>query len=132
MGGPICTNCVNGAVSGPKIRKKVWSALEGGRKEAIENSEDLDSFLQNWINGTIVMISQGSQGHPQGVMEEDIAVQLFSELVVANAIPLALSKETGLPEGWEEVLTETVKAAYVLFTATEGEEGGAFEAGAGP
>lgn len=87
----ILSEAVPQVVSGPKIKKKVWGAVEAGRKDASDSgTEDCEDFMRNWITSAIAHLAESSNGHPEFVLKPDSAVKLFVLLTEGGGIPLAL------------------------------------------
>jgi len=111
--GPILSEAVGNHISGPKIKKKVWTAFDEGRKSAFASgAETLDDFTTAWINSTLTQLAQ-EWGDLTSFLEETVAVALFHALITANALPLSMVAENPPPEGYPlvDVLVAAVYAA---------------------
>jgi len=114
---PILSEAVPAMVSGPKIKKKVWNAIDQGRKDAVmASAADADEFTTLWINGAIARLSESSQGHPEATMEPDLAIKLFQMLLEGNALPLNLTESAASPLA---LVPEAVLAGYAEHTKPE-------------
>jgi len=124
--GPILTEAVNSAVQGPKTKRRVWNAIEAGRKEAASSATRMEDFAACWINKTIAMIGEGTHGDPESVITADSASELFHSLIEGGGLPLAMTQESGHPpRGWP-LIDEAVQTAYITHVAFEN---GAAESG---
>mmetsp|Transcript_80301 Transcript_80301/g.236206 ORF Transcript_80301/g.236206 Transcript_80301/m.236206 type:complete len:369 (-) Transcript_80301:67-1173(-) len=101
---------VRRVVDGQKSRKKLNTAGEAGRKEAAEygvdpnGSDEIEEFVVRWIDKTVARLSKECSGDPCWVMTEEMAVQFFTDLMEADAVPVALTKAHAPPrEGWSFV-----------------------------
>jgi hypothetical protein len=114
---PILSEAVPAAVSGPKIKKKVWNAIDQGRKDAVMSGvTDIEEFTNTWINTSIAHLSEASQGSPEATMAPELAVKLFQTLLEGNALPLALTQEAVAPV---HLVEEAVSNAYTEHTVPE-------------
>merc|ERR1719162_894056 len=90
--GPILTEAVAAAVSGPKIKKKVWNAIDTGRKETIAAGHTTpEEFTQMWINSSISHLSQASQGSPEATCEPAVMSALFLQMMEIGGLPTAVA-----------------------------------------
>lgn len=115
--GPILSEAVPNAVSGPKIKKKVWNAFDQGRRDTVlAGLGTPEEFIQVWVSTTVAYLSEASQGCPEGTLEASTMTQLFSMLLEAGGLPTALMQEgTPLPSGIDGM----VNAAYVEHTVVD-------------
>jgi hypothetical protein len=114
--GPLLTEAMNGVVSGPKTKKRVWNAVEQGRKDAASSAVNHEDFTAHWINRTIELLSEAMHGEPEACLAADSAGQLFHALVEGGGLPLAMTQESGLPpEGWP-LVDEAIQTAYLTHT----------------
>lgn len=114
---PLLQEAVTAAVQGPKTRRKVWNAVELGRKEAISSAVTPEDFTACWISRTIGSISENAQGDPESVITADAACQLFHSLIEGGALPLAMTQAAGPPpRGWP-LVEEAVQTAYITHAA---------------
>merc|ERR1719491_531524 len=90
--GPILTEAVTSSVQGPKTKKKVWNAIDGGRKEAVQAGHvTADDFAAVWINTSVRHLSEASQGSPEGTIEAAAFSQLFQTLLQGGGLPIAMT-----------------------------------------
>jgi len=110
---PLLSEIIPTVISGPKLKRKVWTAVEEGRKHAVNmwppNAED---FAKEWINKAVKLIAEESQGNPALTLETPGFIQLFLSLLNANALPMTY-KEHPVPL---EVVGPVVTEAYAANT----------------
>lgn len=106
-------SCVQGA----KTKRRVWNAVEAGRKEAASTASLLDDFMVCWIDRCVHEISQGSQGDPESVLTADTAAVLFRSLVEGGALPLSMTQEAGPPPSDWPLIDDAIQTAYITHTA---------------
>lgn len=122
--GPLLTEAMTGIVQGPKTKRRVWNAVEQGRKDAASDSVNYEDFTAHWINRTIELLSEAMYGEPEACLDAESAVKLFRALVTGGALPLAMTQETGLPaEDWP-LVEEAVTTAYITHTKLDDGSGG--------
>jgi hypothetical protein len=118
---PILSEAVPTVVSGPKIKKKVWNAVEAGRKAAqASGTEDVAEFTSTLVDNAIKDLSENSFGSPESTMTAEQAVKLFVTLLEAGALPLAL--QAANPQPPVHILEEAVTNAYAQHTIPEGQD----------
>jgi hypothetical protein len=119
--GPILTEAMSGHIQGPKTKRRVWNAVEQGRKEAASTSVQMEDFAACWINKAIAMVSEEAHGDPESVMTMDTAVALFNSLIEGGGLPLAMTQDAGPPPAKWPLIEEAVQTAYITHTAFHGE-----------
>lgn len=115
---PILSEAVSAAVSGPKLKKKVWNAMDAGRKEAVASASNVDDFATMWINSTIAHLSALSQGSPESTIPAEQCIQLFHTLLEGGALPISLTQEAEPPV---HLVEEAVQGAYIEHTILDNE-----------
>lgn len=111
--GPILTEAVNAQVQGPKIKKKVWNAIDEGRKEAAySGAAGVEDFVGAWIEISIAKLAESCQGDPTGALEAPDAVRIFNAIIAGGGIPLALVQDRGPPPADWPLVEQVVRAAY--------------------
>lgn len=114
--GPLLTEAMSGVVQGQKTKRRVWDAVEQGRKDAASTAVNSEDFTAHWINRTVELLSEAMYGEPEACLDAESAVKLFHGLVSGGALPLAMTQEAGLPpEGWP-LVEEAVTTAYITHT----------------
>lgn len=117
---PILSEAVGATVSGPKIKKKVWNAVDAGRKDAVLNAIDnADDFTTTWITSSVAHLSQASQGSPESTMTAELCCALFQALLTNGALPLSLTEGVEAPL---HLVDPAVEAAYAEHTVAEEQE----------
>eukprot|EP00418_Pyrodinium_bahamense_P079298 CAMPEP_0179064610 /NCGR_PEP_ID=MMETSP0796-20121207/28035_1 /TAXON_ID=73915 /ORGANISM="Pyrodinium bahamense, Strain pbaha01" /LENGTH=301 /DNA_ID=CAMNT_0020761559 /DNA_START=51 /DNA_END=956 /DNA_ORIENTATION=- len=120
--GPILTEAVSNAVSGPKIKKKVWNAMDAGRKQAVASEAGtLEDFVTCWINSSIWQLTEDTQGSPDSVLEAETAAGLFHAMLQAGAVPIYMTQQTGPPPAGWPLVDEMVASAYGASVDTTGQ-----------
>lgn len=104
---PILDDVSRKSVEGQKMRKKLVAAGEAGRKEAADygidpsGSDEIEEFVVRWINFTIARLAKETGNEIDWILTEDAAVQFFTALMEADAVPVALTKAHAPPrDGW--------------------------------
>lgn len=114
---PILTEAVGAAVSGPKITKKVWNAIDQGRKDTVKQGVDnVEDFTVTWIGTAIAYLSEKSQGAPEASLPVEVCSQLFQGLLENGGLPLRLTAEAEPPL---QLVDEAVQGAYLEHTIPE-------------
>jgi len=118
---PILTEAVPAVVSGPKLKKKVWNALDQGRKDTMKNLPgSADEMVNNWIQNSVKLLSEASGGYPEGLVEAPSLVSLFCTLIAKGSLPRTLLQEgQPIPVG---MVDGAVNAAYIVHTQGADEE----------
>jgi hypothetical protein len=111
--GPILTESVNNTVQGPKIRKKVWNAVDASRKEAAySGAQGVEDFTTNWIHSAVAQLSAVTGGEPDSVISAEDMTTLFHQIIAGGGTPLALTSDQGPPpEGWP-LVDQAVQEAF--------------------
>lgn len=119
---PVLWEHVQGLVlEGKAARKKVYDAMDHGRKAAArgsaEGAMDLKEFVARWVEASVARLSKACQGYPESALEEPLACQLFHSLVEAETLPIALIAASGgqPPHNWPFV-DYAVHQAYVALS----------------
>lgn len=90
-----------------KAQNRVYAAFDSGRKAAAVSSNGLvDDFVRWWVLKSFENLRRlcSSHGPPEESLPEDICAQLVHALLQANALPLPLTAQDGLPPaGWQFV-----------------------------
>jgi len=112
---PITWDTVQQVVQGPKTRKRVYAAVEIGRKAAV-NKEDVfgaEDFARTWITTALIALRKDCGGYPEQVLDTTTATNMFVSLFEGGALPEARMAE-GWPAvtGWKPFVQEVVKEAY--------------------
>jgi hypothetical protein len=100
-----------------KMRSKVYTALDSGRKEAAQTSlagsgSPAEDFVSSWIACSINRLRAECGGWPENLLQRTQAVWLFNHLIEAGAFPVSLLVTSGpVPNGWP-VVTTAVHSAY--------------------
>lgn len=104
---PILDDVSRKSVEGQKMRKKLVAAGEAGRREAADygidpsGSDEIEEFVVRWINFTIARLAKETGNEIDWILTEDAAVQFFTALMEADAVPVALTKAHAPPrDGW--------------------------------
>lgn len=123
---PILSEAVNSNVSGPKIKKKVWNAVDAARKEASNAGLAApDEFTAHWVARSVALLAASHQGGLEQCMEADKMVTFFQTLLETNGLPTFVMGEDGAAAP-VNVLEEAVGAAYLEHgSPEEGEAEGA-------
>eukprot|EP00408_Alexandrium_pacificum_P014408 CAMPEP_0171223584 /NCGR_PEP_ID=MMETSP0790-20130122/35855_1 /TAXON_ID=2925 /ORGANISM="Alexandrium catenella, Strain OF101" /LENGTH=410 /DNA_ID=CAMNT_0011689567 /DNA_START=1 /DNA_END=1230 /DNA_ORIENTATION=+ len=114
---PILDEVSRRCVEGQKIRKKLNAAGEAGRREAADygvdpnGSDEIEEFVVRWINSTLGRLAKETNGEIDWILTEDAAVQFFTSLMEADAVPMALTKAHAPPRhGWVFIHGAVAKA----------------------
>jgi len=121
---PILWEVIHSSIDGPKGKKKVYNAAEEAWKEAFAASGqtmDAQGFVGALIDGTVARISAVSQGEPGWVMEPQLGMTVFDELLQAGAMPYALVEAHGAPPAGWPFIGYCVEQAYGMHTVVESE-----------
>lgn len=121
---PILWEVVHSSIDGPKGKKKVYNAVEEAWKEAFSASGpnmDVQGFVGAFIDGTIGRIAGVSQGEPGWVMEPQLGMTVFDELLQAGAMPYALVEAHGAPPAGWPFIAFCIEQAYGMHTVVESE-----------
>lgn len=108
-------------LEGKAARKKVYDAMDHGRKAAARGSSegaiDLKEFVARWVEASIARLSKACQGYPEAALEESVACPLFHALVEAETLPIALVAASGgqPPRNWPFV-DYAVHQAYIALS----------------
>mmetsp|Transcript_43119 Transcript_43119/g.99327 ORF Transcript_43119/g.99327 Transcript_43119/m.99327 type:complete len:287 (+) Transcript_43119:57-917(+) len=124
--GPILTEAVSAHCQGPKAKKKVWTAVDLGRKEAsLTDAVTPEDFIQLFVDSSIKQLADASGGYPDQALDKDTAVAFFTAVVMGGGMPLRL--QGSMPEvdgqNWPP-LAEAVEAAYSAYGADAGASSG--------
>lgn len=123
---PILNDATKAVVSGPKITKRVYNAVDQARKEAAEGKGEtwgaqspLEDFACRFIDRTIALLSEGLEGYPEHCLPMESACTLFHKVFDAGGLPLALTTENGAPPAEWPIVDAVVQQAYGAYTVTE-------------
>lgn len=133
---PSMWEIVRPLVDGPKIKKKVYKAVELGRSQALTGSDEgsglmrADAFLRAWVTACLTQLAEDAGGDPEGLIERSKLLEIFFSLLCvpdkngfSSALPSRWSIEAGIPEnGWMPVLESVVDEVWATFKQPEVEE----------
>merc|ERR1740121_2976250 len=120
---PILSEAVASNVSGPKIKKKVWNAVDAARKEAVAAGlTDPSEFAAHWVTRSVALLAANSQSGLSSSLEADKMTTLFQTLLEAEGMPTFVAGEEGAGAP-TQVVEETVGAAYLEHEPPEAELG---------
>merc|ERR1712187_609469 len=112
--GPILSDITSKYVQGPKTRKKLWNAVNEGRKEASQSGPiSMGDYASQWINTSIRHLAQDSFGHPASIIEAPDLTLLFDSLFQSNGLPLHITSMEGLPPAGWQLVGDAVVASYI-------------------
>jgi len=117
--GSTAMEAVHALVQGAKTRKRVWNAVEQGRKEAQSTAVTTEDFAACWIDRAIALISEGLHGDPESCLTADAACELFHALMDSGGLPLTMTQEHGPPPSGWPLIDEAVQTAYITHTNFE-------------
>lgn len=121
--GPILSEAVPALVTGPKIKKKVWTAFDDSRRTAVQSGVgSIEEFLNLWVNGCVAHLSESNWGSPEGTIEASLLSQLFVSIIEAGGLPMSLTQD-----GQEiplQAVDSSIQAAYTEHTYPDGFPGG--------
>jgi len=104
---PIMSEAVAAHVSGPKIKKKVWSAVDQARKDAVAaNLTAPEEYVMQWVTQSIGILAMTCQNGLEAAISAEDMVKLFGALLEAGGLPTSVI----LAEG-EAVPLHTVEEA---------------------
>lgn len=107
---PIITEACS-TIKGPSIKKKVWTAIDNGRKQTLKSdavtSED---FTIAWVTNAVAQLAMTSQGGPAASLQPDEFSTVFQNLLSAGGLPLSVAEEGAEPP--LHLVEEIVQAAY--------------------
>eukprot|EP00930_Biecheleria_cincta_P041910 TRINITY_DN2880_c0_g2_i1.p1 TRINITY_DN2880_c0_g2~~TRINITY_DN2880_c0_g2_i1.p1 ORF type:complete len:665 (-),score=158.37 TRINITY_DN2880_c0_g2_i1:44-1894(-) len=136
---PSMWEIVRPLVDGPKIKKKVYKAVELGRYQALTGSDEgaglmrADAFLRAWATACLAQMAEDSGGDPEALIERSKVLEIFFSLMCvpdkngfSAALPSRWTIEAGIPEnGWMPVLESVLEDVYATFKVeAEFEEAG--------
>eukprot|EP00746_Dinoflagellata_sp_MGD_P130319 gnl/MRDRNA2_/MRDRNA2_64271_c0_seq1.p1 gnl/MRDRNA2_/MRDRNA2_64271_c0~~gnl/MRDRNA2_/MRDRNA2_64271_c0_seq1.p1 ORF type:complete len:219 (+),score=36.98 gnl/MRDRNA2_/MRDRNA2_64271_c0_seq1:89-658(+) len=106
-------------------QKKIYNALEEGRKEAWDNARTSgEDYLQTWIAATIKSLVKSCSGHPGAILPGKSAGMLFVTLIEGGALPVSgLIGQEAPRDDWPTVILPALQQAYSGL-APAGRDGG--------
>lgn len=133
---PSMWEIVRPLVDGPKIKKKVYKAVELGRYQALTGSDEgsgmmrADAFLRAWATACLTQLAEDAGGDPEALIERAKVLEIFNCLLsvpdkngVSSALPSRWSIEAGIPDGgWMTLLESVLEDVYASFKGPEIEE----------
>jgi len=124
---PMQTDAVKAVVTGPKITKRVYNAVDAGRNDAYnglgnawEAQGPLEDYTCRWIDRTIAHLSEENDGVPEQYLPMEAASTMFHQLLDTGCTPVALVAETGAPPQDWAVVDAALAQAYEAYTKVEG------------
>lgn len=126
---PSMWEIVRPLVNGPKVKKKVYKAMEQGRYHALTGSVHegfgivkAESFLVAWVSACLKQLAEDARGDPEALIDRAKLLEIFNCLLsvpdkygFSSALPSAWSIEVGIPDGgWTTVLQTIIQDAYEL------------------
>lgn len=128
---PLLCEAVPQITSGPKMKKKVWHAVDAGRKDAVASGiAEADEFVSQWIHSTVAHLATVTQGSPDDCLSRELCAKLFALLLEGRALPLALGGAT-LQHPVEEIVSDAYAEHTVWHTWACGAPAKRMRSGAG-
>jgi len=113
---PLMYEAAHELGDGPKAKKKIMAAAEEGFKRARKPSgmypNVVQDFVAQFINETIRALSETSQGEPQWVMAQPVAVKFFNQCLETGCCPLSLVEKGGAPPAGDPFVDTCINDAY--------------------
>jgi hypothetical protein len=117
---PLVWEAVQRHIHAPKVRNKVYNAIDAGRKQAVLTARSLEDVVSIWIDTAVRQLGQENHGSPSYAMDSSTACDLFHALLDAECLPRLLLQVTGPPPPrWRHVDEET-RTAYAKYTTNSG------------
>lgn len=116
---PILTETIADFVSGPRIKKKVYNAIESGRKAAMETgTSSAEVFVFSWCTKTVESLAAACQQGPQEALEPERMAHLFLSMLASGALPASAKLKEGESPPTTTV-EESIMRAYLPYAPTE-------------
>eukprot|EP00927_Polykrikos_kofoidii_P071595 TRINITY_DN67855_c0_g1_i1.p1 TRINITY_DN67855_c0_g1~~TRINITY_DN67855_c0_g1_i1.p1 ORF type:complete len:371 (+),score=68.19 TRINITY_DN67855_c0_g1_i1:82-1194(+) len=112
---PIVWETIKASVSGQQSQKKLYNAIEHGRKMATvaaRNGSE-EEFLRRWIDASIDQLAVHCDGDPAWMLSLQEAIGLFHSLIRAGSLPRCLVE--GDPQLRASFASRAVEEAYSPF-----------------
>ncbi|CAE7883997.1 mdmB, partial [Symbiodinium sp. KB8] len=97
------------------LKNKIYNAFEAGRKEAAlsggDGSSPAGDFIQAWVPASLRELQQGPAPLGEQLSPESCK-EIFHELLEAGALPLHLTKESGVPPESAMLIDSVVEDVY--------------------
>lgn len=115
---PLLWEAVQGSVEGPKGKKKVYNAVEAAWKECKPSGSpnEAQDFVWQWIDKTIGLLAEVTQGEPQWTLEPQAGEHLFHSIIAAGCLPMALVQAYGQPPAGWPFIGHCIRGAYQAHT----------------
>jgi len=116
---PILSEAVSANVTGPKIKKKVWNAIDAARKETAKlNLGTAEEFVSKWCTSSVNTLAT-SHGGLEGIMDAETCVTLFSTILETGGLPSSVASPEEVPP--IHAVEEAVANSYLLHAPAEAE-----------
>lgn len=122
---PLLWDTISEKVTDANARKKAYTAIEEGRKQAaargpVDGTDMVEDFVSSWINSSITLLAADC-ADLEAMLPCETAVSLFNALLEGGALPLPLVKESGPPPSEWPIVTVTLQDAYTIAALTASE-----------
>lgn len=116
---PILTEAVSANVTGPKIKKKVWNAIDEARKETVKlGLGSADEFVSKWCINSVNALAVSTHGGLEGCLDAETCVRLFATLLETGGLPPGVALGQGEAPPMHAV-EEAISTVYLQHAPVE-------------
>jgi len=121
---PVLSEVVADQVQGPKTKKKVYNAIEAGRKFAIAAGEaSAEDFVTLWCTKTVEQLASVCNHGPQELIEPERLSSVFLAMLSAEVLPPCANVSSGQRPS-NHTVEDAISNAFTPFASlTDGPAG---------